>query len=301
MVKYLRPSEIFRNAKSRPWAIGGTALLAVGGAIAAVFADSAGLAVAIVLIVFLLSVLVDVVAESEASEAERRAALVNDLVAKLSVQAPGVLATYSEPRDVPFVELLRKAASHEQSARRVQLVGWFFPYCIEGARFAAFREFFSRGGHVDIVVPDVSDRAVAASLAAMRSSDLDTTEAARRTCSSVKGLNRIRAEAGGAPEALRVFVRRTPINYAAYCFAGRDLILGPYEHAFDSSARAPRLHFDLAHAGSFAAFWRVEFHGMVEANDDIDITEWLDAVAKAHWSAPEPAAQSPGSSPPSPT
>ncbi|HEV7805555.1 MAG TPA: hypothetical protein VGO80_07050 [Solirubrobacteraceae bacterium] len=296
MVQHLRPAELFRNANTRPWAIGGLSLVAIGGAIAAFFAASAGLAVSTVLIVFLLGVVVDFLAENEAKAVEQRTEL-KDLAANLKGQAPGVLATYSEPRDIPFIALLQKAASHDEPARRVQLVGWYFPYFVEGARFEAFREFFAHGGQVDIVIPDVSDKRVALWLAEMRSSELDSGGAARLTCSSLKGIDRIRREAQAPADALRVFTRRTPINYAAYCFAGRDLILGPYEHAFDASARAPRLHFDLAYAGSFAAFWRVEFTGMTQDHNVINVAQWLDAVAEAHWPAAPDGSQSPGSGP----
>jgi hypothetical protein len=300
MIRHLRPVELFRNTKTRPYGIAGVVALAIAAGTAAVFSAVVGLGLSIVLIIFLLTVLVDFQAYNEENVVAQRNALVTEIADALALgdearqrtmagelvkaitQAPGVLATYSEPRDVPFVELLTKASEHDLAARRVQVVGWYFGYLVEGDRFTACRKFFEAGGKVDIVIPDVSDVALAGSLANMRSSDLDAAALARLTCSSVRGIARIRTEARAPSDALRVFVRRAAVNYVAYCFAGDDLILGPYEHAYDSSARAPRVHFDLRYAGSFAAFWQLEFSGMTQQGEAIDIDSWLEAVEDSY-------------------
>ena len=203
--RHLRPVELFRNSRTRPYGIGAAVLLGVGAGVAAVFSVEVGLGMSIVLIVFLLTVLVDFLADNEENQATRETQLVGklskavatddadrqqamaDLVVKATRQAPGVIATYSEMRDVPFVDLLRKAGSHEPAVRQLELVSWYFGYFVEGARFVALRDFFGSGGKVEIVVPDVSDTRIAASVAAMRSSELDSRALAHLTSSSVRG------------------------------------------------------------------------------------------------------------------
>jgi hypothetical protein len=101
---------------------------------------------------------------------------------------------------------------------------------------------------------------------------------ARFARTSVKRLRRLRNEAGAQPDALRVFPRRAPINYAAYCFARRVLIFGPYEHALHADARAPRLHVELSDAGAFGDFWRAEFDSMTGAGH-ADVDAWIESLS----------------------
>jgi hypothetical protein len=291
-MRYVRPVELFRNERTRTWAMLVLGLLGLATAVAAVFSPEVGFALAVALIVFLLWVLVDFASDGEAKASADQQALVDAVASRLALgaQVPGVKAIYSEPRDIPFVQLL-------DGTRHLSVVAWFCPYLVDGERYTALKQFFADGGQADVVFPDISDGDLREDLFAMRASESeDADDIARAIRRSVRRLDQARTEGGADEGALRFFPRREPINYVAYCFDRRELVLGPYEHVFESSSRAPRLHIDLAAAGAFVPFWEHDIGRM--ANPDLGATaEELLARSSADGEAQGGDHQLPPSSP----
>lgn len=288
-MRFPRLIELFRNPKTRDWAIGVAVLLQLAAAGVAVASPIAGVALGLVVITLLTGVLVDFSADTDAAAPQVREELVAAIAERVGDDMekrdlklldqldrrpgviPGVSAVYNDPGEMPLQRLI--ARSDE-----LVLVGWYFTVLEDGDPYRALVKFFSKNGRLTILVPDVAAADLLESLAQLRDpskAQIDGERLAGYACSSVTRLDKAREQGGGKEEALRVCAVSVAIPYAAYCFSGQDLIIGPYEIAFEPSCRAPRLHFDLDTAPHCKAFWDNEIEQLTTTYPPASAADFL--------------------------
>jgi hypothetical protein len=303
MVHFLRPAEVFRHKTTLPWALAVLLLAAVAVAVSSALDPTIGLVISLALMLYLLAVIVDFLSDAEvnATDKEQNLAervsgevvsetdrLLTNLAAKLGPPARGILAMYDDPIEVPFTSLLDRTTTLPLEQRQFALLSWYFTHLVTGGNLKALRRFLQSGGRMVIVVPEVTDMQLSARLAAMRSApgdDLSARDIMRQTYRSVRALHDLRVKLDLPADVLTVIPRVAPINFHAYDFGGRDLVIGVYENTFDPAARAPRLHVDLAASRSFADFWAGEWRRLTADGSKVDLESWLHAVDEATTAA----------------
>lgn len=218
------------------------------------FANSALPDAAVVLVAYLVTR--QWLARKGLSEADDLELAVARHVAKIISPVPGIMSLGQAVSDHPWRELI------DRSSKTLDIVGRFFDAPIHEIGLDRLQSFYDRGGRIRAMIYDPSDRAAVGVVSSQWNSEtgkkLHPEDVASRLLTSIKLLENARLEAGAPEDAVQIMTVPA-VNYAAYCFDDRDLIIVPYAEATKYSAPPPRFHIDLTIASTVRDFWRHEW------------------------------------------
>lgn len=260
------------DPRVRRWTVGllvvAPLVLVVTAGLSGAVDPIAGIAAGNAAMLFVLGLLLDHLArarEELTETAESFKGQISESVARDLSRAPGIVATYRDIEAVPWADLF------EEAHVKVEILARFFNVAVGPAQqHQALVRFLKRGGRLTVITSDFRVAETMAAVTAQR----DPTKrfyprgVSDRIVNCLHHLSDAAETAGVGEEAVAVFLRTEPLNYAGYCFDGRDLILSPTEHAFRSRYRSPRLRIDLHLAEGFRDFWSSELEALTSGSSE---------------------------------
>ena len=168
--------------------------------------------------------------------------------------APGVVGVSFNMNHVSWSELFR-------SAKDVVIVARFFDGPMQLATDQTLITFFERGGRLRVLIADPANESQMAAIFEQRTgrSGIRHRPISNRIDASLNILVNALKNARADSSALKVYVYSQSINYSAYCFDEKTLLIAPVEHSISlGKARAPRVEIDLTVEPLALEFWRGE-------------------------------------------
>lgn len=220
----------------------------------------AGIGAGNAFLIYLASVAIERLdAAATASEAVQR-----DLQKALESSESALIGMYPSPSSVPWADFVT-------AAQEITIIVRFNDSLVAD-NFDAFVRFFSSRSHRLTAVtldPEDSDALEIATLERdpQRTYYTSDQKMRDRVVSTHATLRDALTRAKGDEAQLALYTAPA-INYAAYCFDGRELLIKPYEHKFDLSSRAPYLHVMLDRATALQRFWDNEVRRMTASSTE---------------------------------